>query len=897
MSAASGRGPDELALEQALSALADEYDVERELGRGGTAVVYAARDRALARPVAIKLVVPAGEPERLEGLAREARTAAQLVHPNIVAVHAVKTLPGGALALVMQYVPGSSLREILQSEGAFPVERAAAILADVANALHHAHLRGTVHGDVKPENVLVDETSGRALLSDFGAAVGGDPLDSSPGMLAGTPAYMAPEQIEGGRVDARSDVFSLGVVGWELLTGLSPWGSGTPRQILARRIESLPPAVRDLRADAPAWLADAIDRALKAAPEDRWQSAEAMAEALETQRRGARFGAWRRGRKPGPRATPSNAAVAAAAPAASMDTVRWERPVPPLPPPAEELLEPLVTEPGPRRGRRLLLSALGVVLIGAAGALALVRQDELFSSFQPEVERQEVADRAPVEEVPFVAPPPSSMVPMPDSTIAGLEATVPGGSDTPVESAPLAATGETAASPVLQPSPRSEPVVSPEQFARAPERQAQQPPPETLPAAPQLSGVVGASSSTVRQVAPSSVTTVPPAAARDTPATPGRIAGDVVTRQADATLGTPSRTTFSAAARTVAGGQHSCLLDRNGAAWCWGTNTLGQLGSNGERASEPQRVGGTQRFNSLAAGRAHTCGLTDGSEAWCWGANDRGQIGDGSRVTRRSPSRISLRSRGVSIGVGANHACALDAGGAAWCWGANDRGQTGSGSIGSDVLTPRRVAGGHRFRSLSVGWDHACALDAEGRAWCWGSNDDGRLGDGSDSDQASPVLVAGDLRFTAISAGGAHSCGATADGAGYCWGRNASGQLGDGTVATARTPVRVSSSTPLANVTTGSAHSCALTRAGSIRCWGRNAYGQLGDGSTADRASPVPVVGDRRYTQVHASGGHTCATSTDGAAYCWGYNVQGQLGDGTRANRARPVLVGGAGGA
>src|SRR5690606_37171774 len=158
--------PDEPAIEAALAALADEYDVERELGRGGTAVVFAARDRALARPVAIKLVVPAGQPEILEGLAREARTAAQLVHPNIVAVHAVRPLAGGALALVMQYVPGSSVRDILLAEGAFSIERAAAILADVAHGLHHAHLRGTVHGDVKPENVLVDETTGRALLSD-----------------------------------------------------------------------------------------------------------------------------------------------------------------------------------------------------------------------------------------------------------------------------------------------------------------------------------------------------------------------------------------------------------------------------------------------------------------------------------------------------------------------------------------------------------------------------------------------------------------------------------------------------------------------------------------------------------------------------------------------------------
>src|SRR5690606_28014765 len=312
----------------ALAALAGEYDIERELGRGGTAVVFAGRDRALARPVAIKLVVPAGEEDHLEGLAREARTAAQLVHPNTGAVAAVRTLPGGARALVMQAVPARTLREVLISDGALSINRAAAALADIAHGLHHAHLRGTVHGDVKPENVLLDETTGRALLSDFGAAVGGDPLGDSRAMFAGTPAYMAPEQVEGGVVDARSDVFSLGVVGWELLTGLSPWGTGSPRQILARRIESMPPPVRDVRPETPAWLAEAIDRALKAAPEDRWQAADSMAEALETQRRGSRFGSWRKGAAgrsaPGPRQQSGSAAAAAS----SMDTVRWERSVP-----------------------------------------------------------------------------------------------------------------------------------------------------------------------------------------------------------------------------------------------------------------------------------------------------------------------------------------------------------------------------------------------------------------------------------------------------------------------------------------------------------------------------------------------------------------------------------------
>src|SRR5690606_38679705 len=590
------------------------------------------------------------------------------------------------------------------------------------------------------------------------------------------------------KLDPRSDIFSLGVVGWELLTGLSPWGSGTPRQILARRIESLPPSVRELRPDTPTWLADAIDRALRAAPEERWQSADEMASALETQRRGARFGAWRRGRKPTPRTSTASAALAGATAASSMDTVRWERAVPPLPAPEPEAGQQQadVVIPRRRRGRRLLMSAIGIVCIGAAGALALVQQGDLFTAPRTDTVEPDVADRAPVEEVPMVAPPATSIVPLPESTVTGVDSTfLIAGQLVSADSSLLAAGTDSGTQP---PADRSFENPAAQQIPLATERntrvQLQPRPtpepsqpsrPETLAAATPLAGVVGASSTTVRQTPAAGDSVTAPVTPAPRP--------PVTTREADATLGAASAT-FAGAARTVAGGQHSCLLDRDGAAWCWGANTLGQLGTTGARSSEPERVAGNLQFTTLAVGRAHSCGLTSGREAWCWGANDRGQIGDGSRVARSSPSRLSLGSRGITIGVGANHACALDASGAAWCWGANDRGQAGSGSFGSDVLTPRRVSGGHRFRSLSVGWDHACALDAEGRAWCWGSNDDGRLGDGSVSDHGAPVLVDSEKRFTAISAGGAHSCGVTGDGEGYCWGRNATGQLGDGTVAT-----------------------------------------------------------------------------------------------------------------
>jgi serine/threonine protein kinase len=205
----------------------DEYTMLGELGRGGSAIVYRARDRELLRDVAIKVVRPrfaAQADEAIERLAREARTVARLQHPNIVTVHAVKRLRDGGLALVMQLVPGRTLKQAIQDDGPFSPERAERVLRELAEALAFAHAHGVVHRDVKPENVFLDAETDRAMLSDFGIAHSAE-FDSRltmTGAAIGTPAYMAPEQIDGGAANVRSDLYSLGLLTWEMLTGERP---------------------------------------------------------------------------------------------------------------------------------------------------------------------------------------------------------------------------------------------------------------------------------------------------------------------------------------------------------------------------------------------------------------------------------------------------------------------------------------------------------------------------------------------------------------------------------------------------------------------------------------------------------------------------------------------------
>ncbi|HET7458953.1 MAG TPA: protein kinase [Gemmatimonadaceae bacterium] len=272
----------------ALRALEAEYEFLREVGRGGMATVYLARARASGRVVAIKTVAThrAHDPEAVARFAREARTVLTLDHPNIVRSYSVESLEGGALAIVMQHAAGGTLRDALrQAQGAgerIPVARVASILADVAAALAHAHERGVVHRDVKPENVFLDPRNGRALLSDFGIArsLDADNALTMTGSAIGTPTYMSPEQIDGLRVDGRSDVYALGLVGWELLAGSRPWeGDSLYTVIYKQKHEALAP-LAVVRPDVPAALRDAIERALQKDPSERWPDAHAFHDAL-----------------------------------------------------------------------------------------------------------------------------------------------------------------------------------------------------------------------------------------------------------------------------------------------------------------------------------------------------------------------------------------------------------------------------------------------------------------------------------------------------------------------------------------------------------------------------------------------------------------------------------------
>jgi eukaryotic-like serine/threonine-protein kinase len=279
------RGHDSMNERAVLSpALSDRYEVEREIGRGGMATVYLARDVKHNRCVAIKVLsAELGAVLGIERFLSEIRVTANLQHPNVLPLFDSGEA-AGLLYYVMPFVDGESLRTMLDRERQLPVDEAVRIAAAMANAVDYAHAHGVVHRDLKPENILLQ--SGQPIVADFGIALavsnaGGERVTQS-GVSLGTPQYMSPEQAAGDRnIDARSDVYALGAMTYEMLVGEPPHTGVTAQAIIARIVVERPRSVRERRPSVPEHVDLAIMRTLEKLPADRFATAREFADALQ----------------------------------------------------------------------------------------------------------------------------------------------------------------------------------------------------------------------------------------------------------------------------------------------------------------------------------------------------------------------------------------------------------------------------------------------------------------------------------------------------------------------------------------------------------------------------------------------------------------------------------------
>jgi alpha-tubulin suppressor-like RCC1 family protein/pimeloyl-ACP methyl ester carboxylesterase len=365
-------------------------------------------------------------------------------------------------------------------------------------------------------------------------------------------------------------------------------------------------------------------------------------------------------------------------------------------------------------------------------------------------------------------------------------------------------------------------------------------------------------------------------------------------------------------AQVSAGNDHACATNSVGAAFCWGSNTVGSIGNDSATDyTRPVHVAGGHMFAQIAAGGAgagygqyeHSCGVATDGAGFCWGSADWGEIG--TTVTTCGfqkqgacvPVPVEGNLKFMAMATGSLHTCGLTTNGAAYCWGYGGSGALGTGTVVYIAHTPQPVAGGLRFKAIDAAGNWSCALTADGTAYCWGASGGGLGSTGpSTCDSPStcvtaPTKVSGELTFKDLTVGGSFSCGVTTAGDAYCWGSNTWGQLGDGTTTDSPTPVKVTGGLTFAAIDAGAEHVCAVTTAHGSYCWGQGLAGSLGNGGSVESHVPVPVSGALAFAQISAGTGFTCGTTTDDQIWCWGYDSSGKLGNGDGGSSTVPVFV------
>jgi alpha-tubulin suppressor-like RCC1 family protein len=363
----------------------------------------------------------------------------------------------------------------------------------------------------------------------------------------------------------------------------------------------------------------------------------------------------------------------------------------------------------------------------------------------------------------------------------------------------------------------------------------------------------------------------------------------------------PDADCSQAAAMVSSGHFHTCMVRRDGSAWCWGSNVQSQLGDGTTTDSHvPTLVTGLDSgVASIAAGLDHTCALkTDGS-VWCWGDNGHGQLGDASGMSHPTPVKLPTLGTSVRQLVTAqNNNCVIKQDASLWCWGDGTYGQLGN-AMTNDASVPIMVPGMTSVVAVATS-EHTCAGKSDGSLWCWGLGGNGQIGDGSTMQRTSPVQVwAAGTGVLVLATSPYHTCAIRTDHTTWCWGYNSNGETAHGDFTT-----QVPDPTQLvgfagATVTAAIYHSCATATDGTAACWGWNRDGEVGDGSTTDRNAVVPVqpaiagavMVSAGGTYTVETGAHSCAVDTQGAVWCWGANAHGEFGDGTTNGSLVPVRV------
>lgn len=382
---------------------------------------------------------------------------------------------------------------------------------------------------------------------------------------------------------------------------------------------------------------------------------------------------------------------------------------------------------------------------------------------------------------------------------------------------------------------------------------------------------------------------------------------------------------FSSAKNVEGGYAHTCTVTTDGAAYCWGSNSNGQLGDNSTTNRDlPVRVhgendqGNLADVESISAGNQQSCAINGDGAAYCWGEGWDGELGDGLDSYSYTPVQV-LNVAGTDdfqdayqVSAGKYFTCATDIDGAVYCWGSNNTGAIGNN--GSGNIVPAAVINPEQedfdqLTAVASSQIGTCTLKTDGTVYCWGYNGAGTVGDGTTTNRTNPVQVhgVGDVGYLSgvskITRGSDMTCALKTDGTVYCWGSGYAGDLGTGDGAGSYVPIQVHGVgnfgylTDITDISAGAYHVCGLKSDQTVYCWGSNSFGQVGNNTISNQLSPVQVHGVSdvgfltEITQISTGDSHTCALKSDGSMYCWGMGSYGRLGFNSTSNSYTPVQV------
>ncbi len=738
---------------EAGAVIADRFRLERPLGRGGMGVVWVAHDLRLDSPCAVKFLLATIDDRARQRFALEAKAAAQLRSPNVVQVldHGEAE---GVPYIAMELLVGEDLASRLAREGRLSLAKTAEIVEHIARALSRAHAAGLVHRDLKPANVFLAKDDDREVVKvlDFGiaktyadpdappassraAASDADVSITATGTSMGTPSYMSPEQISGLDVDARADVWALGVLAFQCLTGRLPFEAENLGKLYTMVLSGSAPSVSTVAPALPAALDAWFAKALAKSREDRFATARELWEALERVLPASVRVASERGIDPdGPTVGVATAPMMFA---------------------ATEVQQITLGAPA-KPARRWILPVLALGFAAVAGAVLVLRSSSAANepgSSQPPAPSTERS--APVVDVQPSATASASVLPPFDPRSSAVVELAAGLSHTcaRLASGQVACWGrgyEGQLGAVIMAN--SAPVMMPSMTDAA-----------RVYAAGTSTCVVRSSGAVVCHGTNASYLESSPALKSDVVSlglSPYRGLCAVKTSgQVLCALGIAAKVDASGAVsgledatQVAVGDRHVCALRRSGKVSCWGSNRQFQLaGPAAEAIEEPRDVPGASDLVELEAGATHTCGRRKDGAVLCWGDPNDGKLGakdlrrvtanlggglttvEGPKTTKAEP--VLEIDGAKDLGVGSRATCTVT-GGDVRCWGSNQTGELGRGSfgvkpfpVGSTPPPPETILSGATH--VAVGAAHACALLSSGEVHCWGRNDELQLGTAS----------------------------------------------------------------------------------------------------------------------------------------------------------------------